>query len=174
LAFWYIFNLTNVVIGNSVTSIGQGAFEFSGLTSVTIPASVTSIGYNAFEDCQGLPVLTSIYFKGNAPTNNLGYLGWAPFRIFYYLPGTTGWTNYFGLPTSLWLPQISSNSIQSNSFSFNINWASGMVAVVEACTNLANPVWSPLRTNTLAADSSYFSDPNWTNYPCRFYRVRWQ
>jgi len=44
--------------------------------------------------------------------------------------------------------------------------------VVEACTNFDNPTWSPLQTNTLTGSSSYFSDPDWTNYPARFYRVR--
>ena len=48
-----------------------------------------------------------------------------------------------------------------------------MVVVVEASTNLANPIWSPLATNTLTSGSSYFSDPQWTNYPGRFYRLRW-
>ena len=43
---------------------------------------------------------------------------------------------------------------------------------MEARTNLADPVWSPLETNTLSGGSFYFSDPEWTNYPVRFYRVR--
>ena len=47
-----------------------------------------------------------------------------------------------------------------------------MVVVVEACTNLAQPSWRPLQTNTLTADSLYLSDPRWTNYPTRFYRIR--
>jgi hypothetical protein len=62
--------------------------------------------------------------------------------------------------------------IQTNQFVFNINWASGMVVVVEASTDLANSAWIPLQTNTLTADSCYFSDPDWTNYPSRFYRLR--
>jgi hypothetical protein len=37
---------------------------------------------------------------------------------------------------------------------------------------LANPVWSPLQTNTLTGGSCYFSDSQWTNYPGRFYRLR--
>ena len=55
----YAFNgcrgLTSVIIGNSVTSIGDSAFSgCSGLTSVTIPDSVTSIGSRAFYNCSGL------------------------------------------------------------------------------------------------------------------------
>jgi hypothetical protein len=48
---------------------------------------------------------------------------------------------------------------------------------VEAATNLSNPVWSPVSTNALNTfigtnGSSYFSDPQWTNYPAAFYRFR--
>ena len=52
-------NLTELAIGNSVTSIGSSAFSHcSGLTSVTIPNSVTSIGSSAFRDCSGLTSVT--------------------------------------------------------------------------------------------------------------------
>ncbi|MDE5607476.1 MAG: leucine-rich repeat domain-containing protein, partial [Muribaculaceae bacterium] len=44
--------LTTVTIGNSVTTIGDSAFEgCSGLTSLTIPNSVTEIGEKAFLNC---------------------------------------------------------------------------------------------------------------------------
>jgi hypothetical protein len=43
--------------------------------------------------------------------------------------------------------------------------------VVEACTNLANPVWVPVSTNTLSSGTNYFSDPQWTNYLGRYYRL---
>ena len=47
--------ITDLVIPNSVTSIGSYAFSgCSGLTSVTIPNSVTSIGESAFYGCSGL------------------------------------------------------------------------------------------------------------------------
>ena len=51
--------ITNLVIPNSVTSIGSYAFYYcSGLTSITIPNSVTSIGSYAFRECTGLTSVT--------------------------------------------------------------------------------------------------------------------
>ena len=51
--------VTNLVIPNSVTSIGDRAFYgCSGLISITIPNSVTSIGKNAFDNCTGLTSIT--------------------------------------------------------------------------------------------------------------------
>ena len=51
--------ITNLVIPNSVTSIGNYAFGYcSGLTSITIPNSVTSIGNYAFYYCKGLTSVT--------------------------------------------------------------------------------------------------------------------
>jgi hypothetical protein len=62
--------------------------------------------------------------------------------------------------------------VRTNQLGFTINWSSGMTVVVEASTNLANATWSPLQTSTLSNGSAYFSDPQWTNYPARFYRLR--
>ena len=51
--------LNTIVIPNSVTSIGKGAFAYCiGLTTVTIPNSVTSIGSSAFAGCTGLTTVT--------------------------------------------------------------------------------------------------------------------
>ena len=47
--------ITHVTIGNTVTSIGNNAFSYcSALTQVTIPNSVTSIGNSAFSGCRAL------------------------------------------------------------------------------------------------------------------------
>ena len=54
-----ISRLTSVTIPNSVTSIGNAAFQYcTSLTSVTIPNSVTSIGVAAFLDCTSLTSVT--------------------------------------------------------------------------------------------------------------------
>ena len=75
----------------------------------------------------------------------------------------------------LWNPQVqtigASFGVQTNQFGFTITGSSNLVVVVEACTNLVNPVWVPVGTTTLTGGSSSFSDPQWTNYPARFYRL---
>lgn len=49
----------DVVIPDTVTSIGDNAFEdCTGLTSITIPDSVTSIGDSAFHSCSALTSVT--------------------------------------------------------------------------------------------------------------------
>ncbi|MDR1552937.1 MAG: leucine-rich repeat domain-containing protein, partial [Prevotellaceae bacterium] len=58
---WYSYrsSITTIVIGNGVTSIGDGAFSgCSSLTAVTIPNSVTSIGSYAFAICSSLTAVT--------------------------------------------------------------------------------------------------------------------
>ena len=69
-AFNYCSSLTSVVIGDSVTSIGEHAFFYcTSLTSVTIPNSVTSIGNWAFGGCTSL---TSIEFEDTTDWYRVG------------------------------------------------------------------------------------------------------
>ncbi len=66
-------SLTSVTIPNSVTIIGNYAFMgCSGLTSITIPNSVTSIGNDAFNGCKSLTSVTipnSVTIIGNYAFN---------------------------------------------------------------------------------------------------------
>jgi hypothetical protein len=63
----YTGNEKNVIIPNSVTTIGNAAFiNNTNLTSVTIPASVTSIGQYAFSGCTSL---TSVTILGIIPSD---------------------------------------------------------------------------------------------------------
>jgi hypothetical protein len=161
-AFYNCTSLSSVTMGTNVTSIGTYAFAWcNSLANITIPTSVTSIGYAAFYNCSQL---TGIYFQGNAPSVGSSVFDGANNTTIYYLPGTTGWN-----------PQVQTSDgsfgVRTNQFGFNITGSSSLAIVVEACTNLASPIWSPVGTNTLAGGSSYFSDPQWTNYPSRFYRL---
>ena len=71
-AFSRCSSLTSVTIGNSVTSIGENAFSgCSSLTSATIPNSVTSIGYGAFSECSSLTSITI--------PNSVTSIGWYAF-----------------------------------------------------------------------------------------------
>ena len=69
-AFSYCTSLTSVTIPDSVTSIGNSAFSYcTSLTSVTIGNGVTSIGSVAFGDCTSLTSITipdSVTSIGNA------------------------------------------------------------------------------------------------------------
>lgn len=57
--FYSIKTLKEIIIGNSVTSIGWYAFrDCSGLKSVVIPNSITKIGNEAFYGCSGLTSIT--------------------------------------------------------------------------------------------------------------------
>ena len=58
-AFEYCYSLTSVTIGESVASIGDQAFRgCSSLATITIPNSVTSIGEGAFFGCSSLTSIT--------------------------------------------------------------------------------------------------------------------
>jgi hypothetical protein len=95
----------------------------------------------------------------------------------YYLPGTTGWDTYFaGRPTRLWNPLMQTSGsgfgVGPAGFGFNITGTADIPIVVEACASLANANWVPLQSLNLTNGAFYFSDPNWTNYPARNYRIR--
>ena len=178
-------------VPDGALTIGDYAFyEASGFASVTIPSSVISIGSDSFAYCGALnnPNLT-VYFGGNAPS-----VGFDAFYddgsngkiVAYYLPGTTGWAafssalgsslaslSFWYLPAPEALNFEPSFGVHSNRFGFTISWATNASVVVEACSNLANPVWLPISTNnvTAATGTANFTDPNWMGYRVRGYRL---
>jgi len=179
-AFLNCAGLTNIFIPDSVAgSISAYAFHgCAGLRRITIPSGVSYLLSYSFAACTNL---TGVYFRGNPPgfgNETYDVFMGSQATTLYYLPGTIGWPPTVGdQPTALWLPEVQTRDgsfgVRTNQFGFNIIWDSGMAVVVEACTNLLNPLWSPLQTNALTGDTSYFSDPGWTNFPQRFYRIRW-
>jgi len=190
-------SLTNVVIPEGVTWIGYYALAFcTGLTGLTIPDSATVIAGFAFFNCSGLisasvgPGVTTlyytfygcsglqrVYFKGNAPTATPSVLDGCPSATVYYLPGTTGWSSSFARrPAFLWNPQVQTSDgsfgVRTNRFGFTITGTTSIPIAVEASPDLASPSWVLLTSCILTNGSVYFSDPDWTNYPARFYRIR--
>jgi hypothetical protein len=177
-AFWFCSGLTNIIIPNSVTSIGTNAFGCcASLTNIFIPASVTNIASGAFLDCTSL---RGVYFSGDAPspgTDSSVFTADARATV-YHLAGATGWGSTFdGVPTALWDLHVQTGKASvgagTGAFGFTIEGTGGLVVVVEASTNPANSTWYPLATNILSGGLFYFSDPQCTNYPARFYRLAW-
>ena len=142
-----------------------------------LPDSVTSIGAAAFGDCTSL---TGVFFRGNAPSSPGSVFDGSENATVYYLAGTTGWGATFGgRPTAPWylpnpviLALPPDFGVQTNRFGFRVSWATNASVVVDACTNLTLPTWSSVATNTLTDGWSCFTDPDWNNYPARFYRIR--
>jgi hypothetical protein len=177
--FQFCFSLTSVTIPNSVTSIGEGAFDScSSLTNLTIPNSVTDIGEGAFEFCDSL---AGVFFTGNPPTADKSVFLGVTNATIYYLSSATGWSSSFGgRPAVLWNPLIGANGsdfgVKDGQFGFNIIGTANIPIVVEACTNLANPVWVPLQplslTNSVAIYGFvYFGEPFQAESSGRFYRI---
>jgi len=171
--------LSALNIPDQVTNIGGFAFaSMNSLTNVTIPASVAFISMLPFDSCSNL---RAVYFRGNAPTTSGGLTFWnSPLLTnVYYLPGMTGWGPTFSdLPTALWLPSIKTDDaqfgIQGSAFGFNVQWAKGMRAVIEARDGFESGYWSGVKTNVFVTDLLHFSDESWEDSPHRIYRVRWQ
>lgn len=168
--------LTNVILGNNLKIIQEGAFKDTALASVMIPRSVTDIAESVFNTGS----MRTMYFQGNPPKVGVFYnysLG-PESVVLYYVPGTSGWgsfdpaSSYRNHPIVLWNPLAQSSGVRSNRFGFNIAGTAGIPIVVEACTNLALGNWSALQSCTVTNGSIYFSDQQWTNYPGRLYRLR--
>lgn len=177
LSFYGCTGLRQVTIPDSVRTIGLAVFAgCTGLSEVTIGRGVGSIWVDAFERC---PSLNAIYFRGNAPASAGDVFPDANPTV-YYLPGTWGWgSTYQGQPTAPWyqpaavvLTSGAQFGGQPGGFGFVIAWATNTTFVVEACTDLAAPLWTPVATNKIVAGQVHFLDEQWTNFPARFYRVR--
>jgi hypothetical protein len=161
-------------VPNGVKVIEGLAFDgCAGLTSVVLPSSLITIeDYNFYNSAS----LAGLYFKGEPPTADFLFGAYSA-PVVYYLPGTTNWHSTFcNRPTMLWNPVVKNADgkfgLTHNQFGFTITGTSNLPIVVAFCTNVTHPTWLPLQTCTLTNGSIHFSDPDWTNYPTRLYRIR--
>lgn len=119
------YSLTSVLIPNSVTNIGDGAFEnCAGLTSVTIGNGAANIGQYAFYDCTSL---TAVYFLGSAPAADSTVFEYDENVAIHFLPGTTGWGPLFAGISALEVSyQTIDDPLASQNYSFAGTWAQGV------------------------------------------------
>ncbi len=95
----------------------------------------------------------------------------------YYLPAfATSWPATFaGRPTLCWNPTFNPASpprFASDRFGFNLAGTPDIPVKVEATTNLASGVWTPVtNANLNSSGSLLFTDPASSTLPARFYRI---
>jgi hypothetical protein len=194
-AFGACTSLAEITLPTTLVDVGYAAFFGSALTNVTFPAAVTNLNGGTFQSCAslrsvtfgkgmaalgqeefaGCGALTWVFFYGNAPTVGAESFYGDPTATAYYLYNTTGWSNTFStepsIPTVQWNPVIQGAGVKTNQFGFNIAGPSNLVFEVEGATNLTG-AWTPLQSIILTNGAGWFSDPQWTNYRNRLYRVQ--
>ena len=124
-AFQYCSSVTSITIGNSVTTIGNSAFCLcTSLTSVTMPTRITTIGDSAFNSCSSLITVTI--------PSGVTSIGESAFRSCSSLTSIT-------IPSSV-------TSIGDFSFS--------------QCTSLTNVVFEGTKNPTTCYSDSFYNCPS--------------
>ena len=123
--------LYHVQIPNSLTSIGAGAFQSTGLSNITIPESVTSIGAAAFWYMTNLDYVT--FPNGCSNTKFSGQ----PFDNQYYASRACLLPEGSGQPTcttATGLPACSTSSSTNSSSDSGLSTDSIIIIVVVVVT----------------------------------------
>lgn len=147
--------------GGSSSEVWRTSFEFStNLTTWSLLGAGTRIA-------------------GGWELNGLGLLPNGRIRARGHVAGgafnASGWFLEKSLDVDPFAPPVilvddDSFGFRTNRFGFNLTALIGQTVLVEASTNLQN--WQPLQTNTLDGAQFYFTDPESSNAPSRFYRAR--
>ncbi len=80
--------------GAPVEKIASGAFEDSKITSVVVPNTITYIGSGAFKGCDSLTSITLPFIGSSSTTSASGYFG-------YIFGASSTWRNEYNVPSSL-------------------------------------------------------------------------
>lgn len=143
------------------------ASTYSAFASVELPASGTvSIPFSSFNPS---PSSSPPIDWTQVDAVTLGFTGSS------LAPGTYVLANFLAASTPVAPAYILSGTgigVSSNCFGFNVVATLNIPFVIQSCTNLSKPMWTPMQTNSATNGAFYFSDPTWTNFPRRFYRVQ--
>jgi hypothetical protein len=170
-------------LGDITTEIANPATDAALRISFDSTAKTLTAWYDADGAANGYTWIPMETVSIASVDNNWGMTNASQFNACLaggsgYITASSGQANFDNfLATGLVCnPQVKTNDacfgVRTNCFGFTITGVSDQAVAVDACTNLSNPVWQPVQTNTLIGGSSYFADPCWTNYPGRFYRIR--
>jgi hypothetical protein len=168
-------SLSDVTLSDQITAIKRYAFlDCTSLTNLTIPASVTTLEDLAFKNSVNL---SGIYFLGDVPSVAAGSFVGCDAAIIYRLQEASGWGTMFGgRPVVIWNPKMevanADSGLGPNLFGFNISGSNDFTVVVEASTNLTTGTWETVSTHSLSNRNYFFTDPKFSVYPERFYRLR--
>ena len=151
-------SLTSITIPAGVTSIGSMAFyNCTGLTSITIPASVTSIGSLAFRNCSGLTSINVDAANANYASEDGALFNKAKTTIIQYSPGKSG--TAYTIPASV-------TSIDRYAFSDCSNLASieipaSVTSIGESafysCSGLTSVSFAPGSQLTTIGPSAFYA-----------------
>jgi hypothetical protein len=139
-----------------------------------VPVTVTSIGEWAFGDSDALQ---RVSFRGDAPAYGSNpFFGNDTVRI-YHPAGGQGWGDTFaGRPADLagvgFKTAEAGFGMRPAGFGLPIRGELGMNVVIEFSTNLVLDGWTAIETNTITEEALEFIDPDATNRPSKYYRIR--
>ncbi len=169
-AFYNCFGLTVLSFDMALGAVRDDAFSgCDGLEMVDFGVGVSTFGSRVFANCLSL---TDVHFVCAPPTVGEDvFLGVEEVEV-RYLSTSASWSNSFGgVEATAWTPEALPPVVETNAFSFAVEWASGQTMKVQACEQLDAPVWQDVGTYTFVNGSCEVRDTNGVNRAQRIYRL---